>query len=117
MGIIGIAGGVQAFSAANGGKIHAFNNLSTTPQVVLPANPSRVSVTFHNPHASIDMYVAPSTDYAGATLTPTTSALGGCFKIFASNTLTLVGEVQVAWQAFSASSSGLPFTAMETNFA
>ena len=115
MGILGGVGAAQSFASTSGGKIHAFNNMSTTPQVVLPINAFRVSITFHNPHTSIDMFVTQSVDFAGTTLSPTTSALGGCFRIFAGATLTLSGEVQGAWQGFSVSGSALPFTAMESN--
>lgn len=113
-----IAGGVGVFSSATGGKIYAENDISTTPQEVAPANPSRQQITFHNP-GTVDIFVAPASSYNGTTFTtlsPTTSALGGCFRVFANGgTLVISGECQQAWQAFSASSSGNPLTIMDSN--
>lgn len=118
MSVIAIVGGPQSIGPASGGKVYAYNNLSTTPAVVAPANPSRRQITFHNP-GDVDVFVAPSLQYssgAASTLTPTTSALGGCFRIFANGgTLVLSGECQGAWQAFSASSTNKPLTVMDTN--
>jgi hypothetical protein len=111
-------GGASAFSSASGGKVYSFNNMSTTPQQVVAANPSRQRIIFHNPGASVDIFVAPAKVVAGGTqaaLAPTTSALGGCFRVFAGATLEISGECQGAWQAFSASSTGLPLTVMDSN--
>jgi hypothetical protein len=111
-------GSPGAIGGASGGKFYAFNNLSTTPAVVLAANASRQSVTFHNPGPTIVIYVAPSlvlVSGSNATLTPSTTTLGGCFAIAAGASITISGECQGAWQAFSASSSSLPLTVMETN--
>lgn len=112
-------GSPQTVSAANGGKVYAFNNMSTTPQTVAPANPARVSVTFVNPHATITMYVAPSVvlNLSGvqSALTPSTGSLGGCIPVLPGAFVVLTGECQISWQAFSASSTALPFTVIDTN--
>ena len=116
MGIIQTGpGSALAYASASGGKVYAFNTISTTPMTLVPANPNRQSITFHNPHASINMYVTQATDYNGTTIIPGTGTLGGCFVIFPGNTLTLTGEVQKAWQGFSASGSNLPFTVLDSN--
>ena len=104
--------------SASGGRVYAFNNLSATPQQVLGANPQRQSITFHNP-GTIDILSAPATVLVGgaaSALVPSTSALGGCFRVFANGgSLTITGECQGAWQAFSASASNNSLTVMDTN--
>lgn len=119
MGIIGIVGGAQSFAQANGGKIRAYNNISTTPAVVLAANQYRQRVIFHNP-GDVDIFIAPSValNSAGSdvALSPTTSALGGCWRVFSNGgTLEISGECQGAWQAFAASGSSKPLTVMDSN--
>lgn len=115
MAILGIVGGSQTFSSASGGKVRSFNTISTIPQVIAAINPSRQKITFHNPGA-VDIFIAPSIDYNGAALVPTTSALGGCFRVFANGgTLEIGGECQGAWQAFSTSASTNPLTVMDSN--
>lgn len=110
--------GAQVIVAGNGGKFYSSNAVSTTPAQVIAANPGRVSLTFHNP-GDVDIFVAPTQVMVSgslATLTPSTSALGGCFRIFANGgTLIITGECQGAFQAFSASSSGKPLTISESN--
>lgn len=100
-------------SAASGGYTYAINNLSTTPQNILPVDPQRYLITVHNPGA-VDAFFAPvSAQNTGAdvALAPTPSALGGCYRIFANGgTLVISGECQKAWQALSASGSGNPLT-------
>ena len=119
MSIIGGAGSALAFSSASGGKVYSFNNISTTPQQVIGNNPSRTQLTFHNPD-SVDIFIAPmivlNAAGVGAPLMPTTSALGGCFRVFANGgTLVINGECQCAWQAFSVSGLTNPLTIMDTN--
>lgn len=119
------AGGSTAVGPTSGGKTYAYNNISTTPQTVAQANPMRAYITFHAP-GSIDMYVftsqvqglntAPTTPQ-DQNLSPTTSALGGCWKVVAGTSLTFGGEHQKAWGAFSASGSGQPLTVTESNIA
>ena len=118
MSVITLAGGVSAFSSATGGKIYANNSISTTPAQVVAGNPSRQRITFHNP-GTVDIFIAPAVSFNGsvsATLTPSTSSLGGCFRVFANGgTLEVSGECQGAWQAFSASATGNPLTIMDSN--
>lgn len=119
MGIIALAGAPQAFSSASGGKVRAYNNVSTTPAVVVPANPSRQRIVFHNP-GDVDIFIAPSlvvsSSGASTALTPSTSALGGCWRVFSNGgALEISGECQGAWQAFAASGSSKPLTVMDSN--
>lgn len=121
MSIIALAGGPQAFSKANGGKVYAYNAISTTPAMIAPANPSRRAIQFHNP-GDVDIYIAPALAYTAynsatpAALVPSTSALGGCRTVYANGgTLEISGECQGAWQAFSASGTGKPLTVMDSN--
>ena len=118
MSIISGVGSPATAGPASGGKVYAYNDLSTTPEVVAPANVDRRSITFHNP-GTIDVFVAPQYVVNSGTnvvLTPTTSALGGCFRVYANGgALTLTGECQGQWQAFSASASGNPLTVMDSN--
>jgi hypothetical protein len=102
----------------SGGKWYAYNNLSTTPMVVAPANQYRKTITFHNP-GSIDAFIAPQyvvNTGSDVALTPTTSLLGGCYRIYGNGgSLTLSGECSGQWQAFSASASGNPLTVIDSN--
>lgn len=122
MGIIQTnPGSPLTIGPASGGKIYAYNALNTTPVTVAPANQSRQTLIFHNP-GDVDIFIAPAAAYTAATgnspstLSPTTSALGGCFRVYANGgTLQVSGECQQAWQAFSASGSGKPLTVMDSN--
>lgn len=120
MGIIQWGPGASGtVGAANGGKTYTSNALDTTAVTVVPANPARQSITFHNP-GTIDFFVAPlfkiNSSGVQSALAPTTSALGGCWRVFGNGgALTITGECQGAWQAFSASGSGNAFTAMDSN--
>lgn len=120
MGISTGPGGPQTFSSASGGKVYAFNNLSTVPQQVAQPNTNRQKITFHNPGA-VDVLVAPSVisnaiTGAQTVFAPSTVALGGCFRVYANGgTLEISGECQVGWQAFSASASANPLTVMDSN--
>lgn len=101
----------------NGGKVYAFNNLTTSPVQVVPANVSRIGITFHNPGVAV-IYFAPvlvQTTGSNASLTPSINALGGCFLLNPGDTYTITGECTGAWQAFSASGSSNPLTVMESN--
>lgn len=106
-------------SGASGGRTYSFNAINTTPQQVLAGNPSRQKATFHNP-GSVDIFIAPvnvlNTAGSDTALTPSPSALGGCIRVYGNGgTLVLDGECQKAYQAFSASGSGLPLTVIESN--
>ncbi len=123
MSIFAGVGGPQVFSSASGGKIYAYNAITnTTPTTVAPANPSRQKIVFHNPGA-VDLFIAPAAAFTSATgttqstLTPTTAALGGTFRIFANGgTLEISGECQQAWQALAASGGAVnSLTVMDSN--
>ncbi len=109
---------VAPVGPTSGGKVYAYNNLSTTPEVVAPANPQRTSITFHNP-GTVDAFIAPQyvvNTGSQVALTPTTSALGGCFRVYANGgQLVIGGECQGQWQAFSASASCNPLTVVDSN--
>jgi len=100
--------------------ILAFNTIATTPITVIGINPGRGKITFHNP-GTVDIVVFPLTVLLGTpgggsiALVPTTSALGGGFRVFA-NGGQIVLEGQAAkqgFQALSVSASGNPLTVME----
>jgi hypothetical protein len=124
MGIFAGVGASPSVGPTSGGKIYAYNNLGTAPQIVAQANQNRQSITFHNP-GTVDVVVFPQyvqgvttapTTPSNVALTPTTSALGGGFRIYANGgQLTISGECQGAWQALSVSGSSNPFTVMESN--
>lgn len=119
MSILGIVGGSQVFSSASGGKVYAYNAIMTAPSVVAPANPSRQQITFHNP-GTVDIFIAPAlvlnSSGSAIALVPTTSALGGCWRVFANGgQLVISGECQGAWQAFAASGSTNALTIMDSN--
>lgn len=112
--IVSGLGGSNTISAASGGKVTPINTLSTAPAQVIGGNPARQSITFMNP-GTVTIYVAPAITATGATLTPSLGALGGCFAIVALGMITITGECQTAWQAFSASGVSQPLTVMESN--
>ena len=123
MSIFGVVGGSQVFSKANGGKVYAYNTITdTAPTTVAPGNPSRQKIVFHNP-GSVDVFIAPALAYTSssgttpATLTPTTAALGGAWRVFANGgSLEISGECQGAWQALAASGGAVnPLTVMDSN--
>jgi len=122
MGLISTGpGSPLAFSAANGGKVYAYNNISeSATRTVAASNPQRQKILFHNPGAN-DLYVAPAnvqTTGSDVALSPSNAALGGCFLIYGNGgTLVVEGECQGAWQAFSKSGAGMtnPLTVMDSN--
>lgn len=111
-------GSPGTISFAGGGRTYAINNISTTPIQVIGDNPARQSIVFHNPGA-VDIFIAPVysiVNGSDALLTPSTGALGGCYRVYANGgTLTITGECQKAWQGFSASGSNNPLTVTASN--
>lgn len=109
---------VAPVGPTSGGKWYAYNDLGTTPEVVAPANPQRTSITFHNPGPN-DAFVAPQyvvNSGGNAPLSPTTAALGGCYRIYGNGgSLTLTGECQGQWQAFSSTGDSNPLTVIDSN--
>lgn len=118
MPLIAGVGSSQSVGPTSGGKVYAYNNLNTTPQQVAAANQSRTSITFHNP-GTVDVFVAPAlvqTTGSSVALVPSTGSLGGCLRVYANGgQVTIAGECQGAWQAFSASASNNPLTVIDTN--
>lgn len=121
--IIAGVGASPAVGPTSGGKVYAFNNIGTSPIVVAPANPQRTTITFHNP-GSTDIVVFPSVVQAlnsigtisNQTLTPTTAALGGGYRVYGNGgSFTLSGECQGSYQALAVSGSSNPFTVTDSN--
>lgn len=116
--------GTYPVGPTSGGKIYAFNNVSTSPEVVAPANVNRQSITFHNPGA-VNIYIAPvnvqalnsvAGNISNQVLTPSPASLGGCFLIGAGGGfITLTGECQGSYQAFSATGSSNALTVSDNN--
>lgn len=117
----------------SGGKVYAFNNLGTTPQLVAPQNNARTQITFDNPGTN-DIIVFPSevqalnsvpasiNDTTGSgsisnqALTPTTSALGGGYRVYGNGgTRTISGECTGSWQALAVTGSDNPLTVTDSN--
>lgn len=113
-----LSGVVAPVGPMSGGKVYSYNTLTTTPGVVAPANQFRTKITFHNP-GTVDIFIAPQyvvNTGSNVALVPTTSALGGCWRVYANGgTLTIDGECQGQWQAFAASATGNPLTVIDTN--
>jgi hypothetical protein len=118
MSIISGVGASPSVGPTSGGKVYAYNNLSTTPETVAAANPARVSITFHNP-GTVDAFIAPQyvqTSGSNVALSPTTAALGGCLRVYANGgQITITGECQGQWQAFSASATSNALTVIDNN--
>jgi len=114
--VMSALGGSDVISGASGGKVWAFNNITNIALVaVLAINPSRQSITFHNPGTS-DIFVAPAITASGAALAPSNAALGGAFRVYANGgTLFVSGECQGAWNAFASAGTTNPLTVMESN--
>lgn len=108
---VGSSGSVGPTS---GGKVTPINNIGTTGAQIIGGNPSRVTITFHNPGTNT-VYVYPMTQASGAALAPTLTVLGGTFVVLAASLLTFTGEVQVAWGAFATAGAANPLTVMESN--
>lgn len=105
---------------ASGGKVYGYSAL-TTLTTVAPANPARTKLTFHNP-GTVDIFVSMLTAFTSAsavspsTLTPTTSAYGGCFRVFGNGgTFIVEGECQQAWQALTSDGTAGQLTVMDSN--
>lgn len=128
---------VAPIGPTSGGKVYAFNNLGTTPEVVAPANQQRTFITFDNPGAqdiivfpcfvqavnpswtnasTLQNAVAGQVSLSNVALAPTTSILGGGYRIYANGgSRTFVGECQGAWQALAVNGSNNAFTVTDSN--
>jgi len=124
---------VAPVGPTSGGKVYAFNNIGTSPEVVAPANTARTMITFDNP-GSVDVIVFPcqvqalnpswtsasslnsNTSITNVALTPSTSSLGGGYRIYGNGgTRTFSGECSGAWQALAISGSGNALTVTDSN--
>lgn len=127
MGLISTGpGSPLSFSAASGGKIYGYNNITNAaPITVAQANAARQKITFHNPGTN-DILIGPSfvqnvlgtapTSPSNVAFVPTTSLYGGCFRVYANGgTLVIDGECAGAWQALATSGTTNPLTVMESN--
>lgn len=128
MTIFGGVGASLTFSAASGGKVYGYNNVSeTTPLIVANQNVARQKITFHNPGAE-DIFIAPvfiqnalgtaPPQPSNNPLTPSNAALGGCFRVYGNGgTLVITGECQGAWQALAVTGAGTTnsLTVMDSN--
>ena len=128
-----ISGVTSPVGPTSGGKVYAFNNLGTSPEVVAPANSKRTQISFDNPGA-VDIIVFPvlvqalnptwtsgsnldgNTSISSVVLAPTTANLGGGYRIYGNGgSRTITGECQGAWQALAISGSGNPLTVTDSN--
>jgi hypothetical protein len=111
-GVFGHAGSPLTGATATGGHANAIT-LGTTAAQIIGTNGQRQSILFQNPGAAT-AYVAPMLTATGAPLVVSSAALAGCFQLIAGASLSLNGECQCAWQAFSAT-SGSPLSILESN--
>jgi hypothetical protein len=112
--IFSVIGGASVNAGASGGKVTPVNNVGTGVAQVVAQNAQRQTLTFANP-GTVTVYVGPTKDANGNTITPTLAALGGTFPVFAGGLLVIAGECQQAWQALAASGASNPLTVMESN--
>lgn len=120
MPIISGVGASGSVGPTSGGKVYGYSALTVLQQVV-PANQSRAKITFHNP-GPVDILVSMLTAFptvnasSPTTLTPTTAAYGGCFRIYGNGgEKTFSGECQQAWQALTTDGSAGQLTVMDSN--
>lgn len=107
-------------SAASGGRVYAFNNISDISQIVLGINPERQRIVVHNP-GTVDIFFGPlvvivNGSDVGLNASPT--ALGGMFRVYANGgTIEITGECQKQWQSFCVEGGGStnPLTIMDSN--
>lgn len=120
MSIVSGVGASPSVGSTSGGKTYGYSTLTTLVQVA-PANQQRRKITFHNPGpvdilVSMTQYLASVAATTLSTFTPTTSAYGGCYRIFANGgTLEVEGECQLAWQALTVDASAGQLTVVDTN--
>ena len=96
-----------------GGNVTAVNNLSSGSFVrIIGPNQKRNIITFHNP-GTVIAYVAPTTTSNGQPLSPSFTALGGCFQVYPGAFVTVSKNVVGAYQAAVAAGSSQPFTVFD----
>lgn len=119
-----IPGGTRNWGSAVISRIYAINNLETVAAVqIAPQRPLRTSITFINP-GTTTAYVYPQgfSTMLGppgqpplVPAEPSLTALGGCIPVAPQASITLEGDVNIAWSAFSESGTGNPFTVIDNN--
>jgi hypothetical protein len=110
--IIAFVGSPGTISGANGGKVWAANPGNTGTQV-LASNTARQSIIFHNPGPT-NVFVYPMLNATGGANSPTNINPSGSFLVMPGGLLTVSGECQGSWGAFSASGTG-DLSIMESN--
>lgn len=118
MAIFTGVGSPGTLSLASGGRVYAYNDISTTPQQIVGPNPARQRITIHNP-GTVDIFVAPAfivNSGSDVALVPSNASLGGCYRVYANGgSLVISGECQKPWQAFAASGTTNPLTVDDSN--
>jgi hypothetical protein len=107
--IVGFPGTI---SSASGGKVTAAAP-SPVGQQVVGLNTARQSLIFHNP-GTVALFVYPTVNAAGGVNSPSNTSLQGSFQVLPGGMLTVTGEIQTPWGAFSASGVG-SLTISESN--
>jgi hypothetical protein len=97
-----------------GGNFTPVNNLSSAGFVqIIPSNPKRNNISFHNP-GTATVIVAPLTvGSSQGTFKPTSTQLGGTFEVLPADWVTLTGLVQQGFQAMATAGSSQPFTVLD----
>lgn len=109
-GIQGLTASLNKFNIGftrAGGNLTAISSLSSGAFIqVLPANPNRNSVTFHNPapgSSGPSVLVGPLVQGPNSSAAflpnPNQSNLGGLFEVIPGDWVTLAGGVTQGWQA------------------
>lgn len=118
MALFAFVGAPGTIGPASGGKVTAFNNISTVFTQVIAANPSRVAISFHNPGTQ-NLFVGPmvvlNSSGQNTANAPTNAAPGGAYVVYPAATLVMTGECQGAWGAFAAANATNPLTISESN--
>lgn len=120
MGIFSGVGASPSTGPTSGGKVYGYSTL-TTLVTVAPANQARRKITFHNP-GTVDILVSMTQRLSSvsastlSTFTPTTSAYGGCFRVYANGgEKSIEGECQLAWQALTVDGTSGQLTVVDSN--
>lgn len=119
MSILRGVGSSGSVGPTSGGKVYAFNNIDADdPVTVAPANPNRVSISFHNP-GTVDIIICPAlvqTSGVSAANSATVGSKGGSYLLYANGgERTITGECQGAFYALAVSASGNPLTVTDSN--
>ena len=96
-----------------GGGFLGVNTLGTAAIQVIPADPTRMSISFINPNmvTNINVAVFPVADINGNSLLGTTFGQGGGAPLVPGGIITFVGDsARLAWAAVAASSSNVGLT-------